>query len=82
MIDHSKLEDLKKREKIQRHFWNEVGVVEYISLPKLKNAIEKEFTCKDDRLVQAQIGLMQTEARIRIENKAKVWIRQPHTNPP
>jgi hypothetical protein len=77
MTKHADLEDLKKRETIQRHFWNEVGAVEHISLPKLKNAIEKEFKRKNDRFVQAQIELMQTEARIRIESKVKVWIKEP-----
>jgi hypothetical protein len=75
----SEPEDLKKREKIQNHFWNEVGSVEHISLPKLKDAVKKEFKYKDDRSVQAQIELMQTEARIRIESKVKVWIKPPHT---
>jgi hypothetical protein len=74
----SEAEDLKKREKIQSHFWNEVGAVEHISLPKLKDAVEKEFQYKDDRSIQAQIELMQTEARIRIESKVKVWIKPPH----
>jgi hypothetical protein len=74
---HSELEDIKKREKIQNHFWNEVWNVEHISLPKLKNAVRKEFNYKDDRSVQAQIGLMQTEQRIRIESRVKVWIKQP-----
>jgi hypothetical protein len=78
MTKHSKLEDLTKREKIQRHFWNEIGSVEHTSLPKLKNAIEKEFNRKDDRFVLGQIKLMQTEARIRIESKVKVWIKKPH----
>ena len=77
MTKHSDPEDLKKREKIQKHFWNEVGAVEHISLPKLKNAIKREFKCQDDRFVQAQIELMQTEARIKIESKVKVWIRKP-----
>ncbi len=77
MTKHSELEDMKKREKIQNHFWNEVGDVEHISLPKLKNAVRKEFNYKDDRSVQAQIGLMQTEQRIRIESRVKVWIKQP-----
>ena len=77
MGKHSELEDLKKREKIQRHFWNEIGSVEHTSLPKLKNAIEREFNRKDDRFVSAQIKLMQTEARIRIESKVKVWIKKP-----
>ena len=77
MTKHAELEDVKKREKIQNHFWNEVGNVEHISLPKLKNAVRKEFNYKDDRSVQAQIGLMQTEQRIRIESRVKVWIKQP-----
>ena len=76
MIKNAK-EDLKKREKIQGHFWNEVGSVEHISLPKLKNAIEREFKRNDDRFVIVQIKLMQTEGRIRIESKVKVWIKQP-----
>jgi len=80
MTRHSELEALKIREEIQRHFWNEVGTVEHISLPKLKNAIEREFKCKDDRFVQAQIDLMQTEARIRMESRVKVWIKKPRNN--
>lgn len=80
MTKGSKREDLKKREKIQKHFWNEVGSVEHISLPKLKNAVEKEFKCKDDRFIQSQIELMQTEARIRIESRVKVWIKKPLTD--
>jgi hypothetical protein len=80
MTKHTELEELKKRERIQNHFWNEVGSVEHISLPKLKNAIKREFKCKDDRFIQAQIELMQTEARIRIESRVKVWIKQPQTN--
>ena len=77
MTKHAKPEDLKKREKIQKHFWNEVGAVEHISLPKLKNALEKEFKTEDDRVIQAQIELLQTEARIKIESKVKVWIKKP-----
>ena len=77
MTKHSDPEDLKKREKIQKHFWNEVGAVEHISLPKLKNAIKREFKCQDDRFVQAQIKMMQTEARIKIESRVKVWIKKP-----
>jgi hypothetical protein len=75
----SEARDLKKREKIQNHFWNEVGSVEHISLPKLKDAVRKEFQCKNDRSIRAQIELMQTEARIRIESKVKVWIKPSHT---
>jgi CelD/BcsL family acetyltransferase involved in cellulose biosynthesis len=77
MTKHAKPEDRKKRDKIQRRFWNEVGAVEHISLPKLKNALANEFKCKDDRLIQAQIDLMQTEARIKIESRVKVWIKKP-----
>jgi len=78
MTKHSDQEDLNKREKIQRHFWNQVGVVEHISLPKLENAVRKEFSNYDDRFVQAQIDLMQTEQRIRIESRVKVWIKPPN----
>ena len=78
MTKNSK-EDVKKRENIQEHFWNEVGSVEHTSLPKLKNAIEREFKRKDDRFVMAQINLMQTEGKIRIESKVKVWIKKPPT---
>jgi len=80
MTKHSEREDLKKREKVQRRFWNEVGAVEHISLPKLEDAVRKEFHCKDDRSVQAQIELMRTEERIRIESRVKVWVKQPQTN--
>jgi len=80
MVKTSEPEDVKKREKIQGHFWNEVGSIEHISLPKLKDAVRKEFTYKDDRFIQAQIELMQTEARIRIESKVKIWIKPPHTS--
>jgi hypothetical protein len=80
MTKLSEPEDLKKREKIQNYFWNEVGSIEHISLPKLENAVKKEFKLKDDRSVQAQIELMQTEGRIRIESRVKVWIKPPHTS--
>lgn len=78
MSMHSELEAIKKREKIQRRFWNEVGAVEHISLPKLKNTIQREFKRKDDRFIIAQVKLMQTEARIRIVSNVKVWIKKPH----
>jgi hypothetical protein len=80
MTKSSEPEDLKKREKVQKHFWNEVGSIEHISLPKLKNAVRKELNYENDRSVQAQIELMQTEARIRIESKVKVWIKPPHAS--
>ena len=80
MTKPTELGDIIKREKIQTHFWNEVGSVEHISLPRLKDAVRKEFKYKDNRYVQAQIELMQTEARIRIESKVKVWIKPPHSS--
>ena len=70
-------EFLKKRKKIQNYFWDLVGAEEHTSLPKLKHAIIKEFKNDNDRFVQSQIGLMQTEARIKIESKVKVWIKRP-----
>jgi hypothetical protein len=66
-----------KREKIQLKFWNIVGAAEHINLPKLEDAIKKEFSCTDDRFVKAQIELMQTESRIIVKSKVKVWIKQP-----
>jgi hypothetical protein len=77
MAKHSDAESLRKREKIQNHFWNQVGSKEHISLPMLEDAVKKEFNYKDDRSIQAQINLMQTEARIRVESRVKVWIKQP-----
>ena len=66
-----------KREKIQLKFWNIVGAAEHINLPKLEDAIKKEFGRTDDRFVKAQIELMQTESRIIVKSKVKVWIKQP-----
>jgi len=77
MAKHSDSESLKKREIIQNHFWNQVGSEEHISLPMLESAIKKEFNYEDDRSVRAQVNLMQTEARIRVESRVKVWIKQP-----
>ena len=68
----------RKRHSVQVYFWNIVGAVEHISIPKLEDAVKKEFNCSDDRFVQTQIRLMQTEARIRVERKNKVWIKQPN----
>ncbi len=75
---NSDAERRKKREKIQNCFWNQVGSIEHISLPKLEDAIRKEFNCKNDRFITDQIKLMQTEARIRVQTKVKVWIKQPN----
>ena len=77
MTKISKSEALKRRESVQSRFWDEVGAVEHISLPRLKDAIEKEFGTDDDRFVDEQIRLMQTEARIKIVSHVKVWIRSP-----
>ena len=77
MNSKSDLKNLKKREKIQAHFWKQVGSVEHISLPKLEDAIRKEFCVDEKRFVQTQIRLMETESRIKIQSNVKVWIRQP-----
>ena len=79
MTSLSEAEAFKKREEIQNRFWNQVGAVEHISLPKLEDAIKKEFSCTDGRFIQAQIKLMQTEARVRVQSNVKVWIKQPNT---
>jgi hypothetical protein len=67
----------KKRQNIQIYFWNIVGTVEHINIPKLEDAIRKEFNSTEDRVVQAQIKLMQTESMIRVQSREKVWINQP-----
>jgi hypothetical protein len=77
MTKCSDLEAQKKREKIQVRFWIVVGEVEHINIPKLEDALKKEFHTTDYRFVQSQINLMQTEARIRIQGKEKVWIKEP-----
>ncbi len=77
MTKCSDLEAKKKREKIQVRFWIIVGEVEHINIPKLEDSIKKEFNTTDYRFVQSQIKLMQTEARISIQGKEKVWIKEP-----
>jgi hypothetical protein len=77
MTKKSDIEAQNKRQKVQVYFWNIVGSVEHISLPKLEDAVKKEFNTKDDRFIQAQIKLMQTESRIRVQSNVKVWIKQP-----
>jgi len=78
LVKKSEMEFFKKRERIQKYFWNIVGAEEHTSLPKLKHAIINEFKNDNDRFVQSQIVLMQTEARIKIESKVKVWIKRPN----
>lgn len=76
LMAKSDLKSQRKRQKIQLHFWNQVGAVEHISIHMLEDAIKKEFNCTDDRFIQAQIKLMQTEARLKVE-RVKIWIKQP-----
>lgn len=71
------LESPKKREKVQRHFWDIVGAFEHINIPKLEDTLRKEFCSNDDRFIQAQIRLMQMEKRIKVQSNVKVWIKQP-----
>jgi len=77
MAKKSDGEAQRKRQKIQMSFWRVVGDVEHINIPKLEDAIKKEFDTADDRVVQAQIRLMQTESRIRVQGIEKVWVKQP-----
>ncbi len=71
------LDGQKKREKVQANFWNSVGSAEHINVPKLEDALRKEFHTNDDRVIEAQIRLMQTEGRIRVQGNNKVWLKQP-----
>jgi hypothetical protein len=65
MAKWSDLEAQKKRWKIQVYFWIIVGSAEHINVPKLEDAIRKEFHTTEDRFIQAQVKLMQIEGRIR-----------------
>jgi hypothetical protein len=77
MVKYSETEAKKKRLKIQLYFWGIVGAAEHINVPKLEDALRKEFHSSEDRLIQAQVDLMQTEGRIRVQDRVKVWIEQP-----
>jgi hypothetical protein len=79
MTKHSNLEAEKKRQKVQAYFWNIVGIVEHINVPKLQDTLRKEFRTQDHRFIELQIRLMQTEGRIRVQGNVKVWIKQPQT---
>ncbi|HSV49067.1 MAG TPA: hypothetical protein VLH35_02035 [Candidatus Acidoferrales bacterium] len=76
-MDKTSDSDAKKRQKIQTHFWGIVGIVEHINVPKLEDAIRREFRTTDGRLIEAQVRLMQTEGRIKVQETSKVWIKQP-----
>jgi hypothetical protein len=67
----------KKRLKVQIYFWNIVGSVEHINIPKLEDALKKEFHNSEDRFVEYQIRLMQAERRIKVQGNEKVWVNQP-----
>ena len=67
----------RKRHKIQVYFWGIVGSDEHMNIPKLEDAIRKEFHTTDDRYIEAQVQLMQTEGRIKVQDTVKVWIKQP-----
>ncbi|MCW4028567.1 MAG: hypothetical protein NWE92_02825 [Candidatus Bathyarchaeota archaeon] len=69
--------EAKKRALVQAYFWNIVGSVEHINIPKLEDAIKKEFHTTDPRQIKTQITLMQNEGRIKVQNNVKVWIKQP-----
>jgi hypothetical protein len=76
----SDAEACKKRLKVQTRFWNIVGSAEHINIPKLKDALGKEFQTCDRRFIDAQVRLMQTEGRIRVQGSDKVWLKQPDYN--
>jgi hypothetical protein len=77
MAKVSDKEAQKIRQKVQLYFWGIVGSMEHINVPKLEDALRKEFHTQDSRLIDAQINLMQTEGRIWVQEKNKVWLKQP-----
>ena len=70
-------EAMRRRMRIQAKFWREVGSAEHVNVPKLEDAVRKEFRGADDRVVRLQVRLMQAEGRVRVQDKVKVWINQP-----
>ena len=48
----SDIRSAKTRRKVQQYFWNIVGSVEHINLPKLEDAIKKEFSGKTTGLLR------------------------------
>ena len=75
MVKHEA--DVKKRQRVQVYFYSIVGSVEHINVPKLEDALRKEFHTNDSRLIQVQVALMKSEGRVRVQEKSKVWIKQP-----
>ena len=73
----SKKETEKKRLKLQVYFWNIVGSAEHINVPKLEDALRKEFHTSNGRMIQAQVDLMKSEGRVWVQEKSKVWVKQP-----
>ncbi len=71
------LDAQRRRQNVQNYFWCIVGSAEHINIPKLKDALKKEFCTSDSRFIEAQIRFMRTEGRIKVQNNVKVWIRQP-----
>jgi hypothetical protein len=71
------LDGQKKRQNVQVYFWNIVGSVEHINIPKLEDALQRQFPNASDRFIHSQVGLMQTEGRIKVQDNVKVWIKQP-----
>jgi hypothetical protein len=80
LTKNPELDAQRKRQNIQTYFWGIVGSAEHINIPKLEAVIRKEFHTSDHRLIKAQIRLMQTEGRIRVQDTVKVWIKQPSAN--
>lgn len=74
MIDE---EAMRRRMRIQAKFWSQVGSAEHINMPKLEDAVRREFHTEDGRLVERQVALMKSEGRVRVQEKAKVWVNQP-----
>ncbi len=77
MAKPSETEAQQKRLKVHVYFWNIVGSVEHVNVPKLEDALRREFRTSDTRFIEQQVALMQTEGRVKVQEKAKVWIKQP-----
>jgi len=69
------LEGQKKRQRVKVYFWKSMGAVERINIPKLEDALRKQFPDAENRFVQSQVALMQTDNKIKVQDNVKVWIK-------
>jgi hypothetical protein len=53
MVKQVHVEAQNKRVNVQHFFWNQVGAVEHLNLPKLEAALRKEFKNASGRFIES-----------------------------